>query len=733
MPPQSTETLEAFRQATVEANENDSPDIALDVSGSLEKLTKTNQPDTLRNSLPSYCPPEDANGLLERISQDREVTLTFQSVNSWVPNLLFGDAKKNAKKGNSGNIPSTRQILYGVTGAALPGEVLALMGPSGSGKTSLLSLLGGRASRSITTEGDILFNGKPPGKWIKRRMGFVLQDDLLYADLTVYETLFFAALLRLPRTMSREEKRERVESVIQTLGLERCKNTIIGGFMRRGVSGGERKRVSVGHEMLINPSIIFLDEPTSGLDSTTALSLMSTLQALAAGGRAVVTTIHQPSSRIFQGIPKLMLLAEGRVLYYGSNGACVDWFGGLGSPCPFGINVADFILDLANANQGDTKEGGAEICRRQVKALERLSQSEGYDPMRGVTAGNVGAAAELLREVSGEGAEALGGPSDGREPAAPGSRLMRKLSSVGLSVRSRSSANLADTAESEREWGAPWATQFSVLLLRAMKVRRFETLSSQKVLQIVLVAVIAGMIFFQRAGESTVAGARDTVGLLFFEIIFLSFQALFGALFVFPNDMRMVVKERSSSMYRISAFYLSRVASDLPMDCLIPTMFVFIVYFMGGLRLSASAFVSNWLTVILSLLTAQSLGLILGAGVSNVKTAQTFATVLMLAFMLSGGYFVSFVPAWISWLKYISYINYAYNVLLHIEYRGREIFSCEEGPPACGPVDLQEQIGSQKDPDDPVGADVGMLVLILVVLRLGIYFVLNQKTKQKQT
>jgi ABC-type multidrug transport system ATPase subunit len=136
-------------------------------------------------------------------------------------------------------------------------------------------------------------------------------------SLTVWETLGYAAALRLPRGMSAAQRAERVEAVLLALGLSKCRHTIIGGFFRRGISGGERKRVSIGHELLINPAILMLDEPTSGLDSTTALHLLVTLRQLALGGRAIATTIHQPSSRLYQQLDKLMLLAEGHVMYYG--------------------------------------------------------------------------------------------------------------------------------------------------------------------------------------------------------------------------------------------------------------------------------------------------------------------------------------------------------------------------------------------------------------------------------
>lgn len=150
------------------------------------------------------------------------------------------------------------QVLFDVSARVRPGEVLALMGPSGSGKTTLLSIAGGRAQKSMKTTGAVTFNGSPLDKAMKRRIGYVMQDDLLHEALTVRETLYYAAMLRLPRDMPRSAKLERIDAVLKTLGLVSCQNTIVGGFFRRGISGGERKRTSVGYELLINPSILFL-------------------------------------------------------------------------------------------------------------------------------------------------------------------------------------------------------------------------------------------------------------------------------------------------------------------------------------------------------------------------------------------------------------------------------------------------------------------------------------------
>ncbi|OWM67472.1 hypothetical protein CDL15_Pgr028335 [Punica granatum] len=240
-----------------------------------------------------------------------------------------------------------RTILHGITGVASPGEILAVLGPSGSGKSTLLNALAGRLHGSGLT-GTILANGRRLGRSILRRTGFVTQDDVLYPHLTVRETLVFCALLRLPRTLMCAEKASAAEATITELGLSKCADTIIGNSFIRGVSGGERKRVCIAHEMLMSPSLLILDEPTSGLDSTAAHRLMATLEAVAQRGRTVVTSVHQPSSRVYQMFRSVLVLSEGRCLYYGKGSEALPYFESVGFSPAFPMNPADFLLDLAN-------------------------------------------------------------------------------------------------------------------------------------------------------------------------------------------------------------------------------------------------------------------------------------------------------------------------------------------------------------------------------------------------
>jgi len=162
--------------------------------------------------------------------------------------------------------------------------------------------------------------------------------------MTVRECLEFSAKLKLPGTEA--DKIKKVNEIINDLKLNKCQNTYIGGSLIKGVSGGERKRTSIGVELITDPSLIFLDEPTTGLDSYTATQVMAILKNLALSGRTIIQTIHQPNSDIYVMFDKLMLLAQGRVLFYNDASLAVDYFSNIGFQVPELSNPADFFIPI---------------------------------------------------------------------------------------------------------------------------------------------------------------------------------------------------------------------------------------------------------------------------------------------------------------------------------------------------------------------------------------------------
>ncbi|KAL5549605.1 hypothetical protein UlMin_004836 [Ulmus minor] len=259
-------------------------------------------------------------------------------------NLSYSVIKKYKKDGVW--INKEAYLLNDISGQAMRGEVMAIMGPSGAGKSTFLDALAGRIAQG-SLEGSVRIDGKPvTTSYMKRISSYVMQDDQLFPMLTVFETFMFAAEVRLPPSISGAEKKKRVHELLQQLGLQSATHTYIGDEGKRGVSGGERRRVSIGIDIIHKPSLLFLDEPTSGLDSTSAYSVVEKVKDIAAGGSIVLMTIHQPSFRIQMLLDRITVLARGRLIYLGSPLDLSNHLSRFGRPVPDGENNLEYLLDV---------------------------------------------------------------------------------------------------------------------------------------------------------------------------------------------------------------------------------------------------------------------------------------------------------------------------------------------------------------------------------------------------
>ena len=254
--------------------------------------------------------------------------------------------KKERKEGNIEDKTYMKQILKNSSGYVNNGETLFIMGSSGAGKTTLLNVLCDRIShtRSCSLEGEVLINDsyKVSQNDFGKYAAYVMQDDVLFQTFTCEEAIRFAAKLKLG--LSGEELEHKVDEVTESLGLLKCRKTLIGSQLIKGLSGGERKRTAIGVELITNPSIIFLDEPTSGLDSFTANKIVKLLVEQSRLGKTVIATIHQPSSSTFQLFDRLLLLMDGHTIYQGPAKTSTDYFRGIGFDCPKYANPADYYL-----------------------------------------------------------------------------------------------------------------------------------------------------------------------------------------------------------------------------------------------------------------------------------------------------------------------------------------------------------------------------------------------------
>jgi ABC-type multidrug transport system ATPase subunit len=249
-----------------------------------------------------------------------------------------------------------RPILQNVTGRIDRGSLVAVMGGSGAGKSTFVNVLMGKVSH---TGGAVTVNGEVVKiKRFRKLIGYVPQDDIVLPELTVFENILHSAKIRLPRTWSSDDVRTHVDSVIECLELSHVRDSLVGSVAKPVLSGGQRKRVSIGMELAAAPMAIFLDEPTSGLDATAASSIMRTLKALARLGISVIVIIHQPRVEIFNSLDNLILLGNGQTIYEGPQHEVQGYFQGLGFVFPEHANNGDVITDIITGNGRDYKRAG---------------------------------------------------------------------------------------------------------------------------------------------------------------------------------------------------------------------------------------------------------------------------------------------------------------------------------------------------------------------------------------
>lgn len=300
-----------------------------------------------RGHVPSIRPPP-------------RVLLSFRDVRYAVP------VSKNEEK----------HILRGVNAYFAPGTMTAIMGPSGCGKSTLLDVLADQKEFG-TIAGDIRINGQLRSSVFRRASAYVMQFDVLYSELTPRETLFFVTELRLGENVPAVEKYQRVEKTLEELDLIHVADTKIGdGDGAGGLSGGQKRRLTVAIELVTGPGLIMLDEPTSGLDAFGSLRLVKVLRSLADNGRTIACTIHQPRADIFRLFDKLLLMKLGIVMYFGTIDGIFPYFESLGIEVDYSVNPADFIVDLTKEKSPDESEEERRVLERIALARERRKDAQ---------------------------------------------------------------------------------------------------------------------------------------------------------------------------------------------------------------------------------------------------------------------------------------------------------------------------------------------------------------------
>ncbi|MBA0548112.1 hypothetical protein Golob_019230 [Gossypium lobatum] len=489
------------------------------------------------------------------------------------------------------NNGETQKVLEGLTGYAEPGTLTALMGPSGSGKSTLLDALSSRLAANAFLSGTILLNGRKT-KLSFGTAAYVTQDDNLIGTLTVRETISYSARLRLPDKMPWSEKRALVESTIIEMGLQDCADTVIGNWHLRGISGGEKRRVSIALEILMRPRLLFLDEPTSGLDSASAFFVTQTLRGLSRDGRTVIASVHQPSSEVFELFDQLYLLSGGKT-----------FFARAGFPCPALRNPSDHFLRCVNSDFDKVKATLKGSMKLRFEAsddpLEKITTAEAIRTLTDFyrTSQQCYAAKERVDEIS---------KVKGTVLDSGGSQASFLMQSYTLTKRS--------FINMSRDFGYYWL----------------------RLLIYVVVTVCIGTIYLNIGTSYSSILARGSCASFVFG--FVTFMSI-GGFPSFVEDMKVFQRERLNGHYGVTAFVIGNTISAMPFLIMITFISGTICYFMVRLHPGLEHYLFFVLCLYASVTVVESLMMAIASIVPNFLMGIIIGAGIQGIFMLVSGYF----------------------------------------------------------------------------------------------
>ena len=520
-----------------------------------------------------------------------------------------------------------RSILQPINTNFEPGLLNVIMGPSGSGKTSLLNLMSRRLHSSFTRKyemnGNMYINGAVPSEAVIRSVcAFVCQDDdALLPYLTVRENLRFAAGLRLPNHLTKIEKNQRAENVLLKMGLRDCADNLVGSDLVKGISGGEKRRVTIAIQILRDPKVLLLDEPTSGLDAFTASSIMDVLRSLAEEGRTVILTIHQSRSDLFKHFGHVLLLARGGFpVYAGAGSHMLEHFASLGHLCPPATNPADFALDLITVDLQHSKREAA--TREKVRSL--ITSWTETSPRLQPTKSHIATPAEL-----------------------------------GALTRSMT----------------PFHVAFPLLLHRSfINFRRNPPSVVARTTQVIGFAVINTLFFAPL--KSDYISIQSRLGFIQ-EFAAVYFVGMLQNVAVYPDEKAVFYREHDDGAYPVSAFFLQYTVAEIPFEIITSLIFAVLTVLAAGLPRTARLFFIVAFNCFGIVSCGESVGIIFNTLFAHTGFAVNLTSVLLSLATVMGGIMSLNMPSFLEAWNHLSPIKWSLGNLATYTLEGI-VFTCPD-------------------------------------------------------
>ncbi|CCF57115.1 hypothetical protein KAFR_0C01200 [Kazachstania africana CBS 2517] len=566
-------------------------------------------------------------------SSPYEINVDLQNINLKVnylhlSNSLFGDGIL---------IREQKQILQCVSASFKPGMINAIMGPSGSGKSTLLNIISGRVKSSIFAKfdksGSIMFNGNEVSEHMfKNVCSYVSQDDdHLLSKLTVKETFKFAADLRL-HNMTYEQRSTKTDELIRALGLKHCENNIIGDEFVKGISGGEKRRVTMGIQLQNDPPIILLDEPTSGLDSFTSSTILEILKKLAVNyGKTIILTIHQPRAELFKQFGNVLLLAKsGRTAFNGSPNEMIQYFEDLGFECPAFTNVADFFLDLISIN--------TQNIENEMKSRERV---------------------EMILEnwKIQSNSSLLSSTFDEKEPISQETFILE----YGDCIRQPCNSGLAYYVNVRRQ---------------LVTTRRNIDSLLARIAQVPGLGIIFALYFAPL--KHNYASVANRLGLVQ-ESTALYFCGMLVNLACYPRERDYFYKEHEDGVYGVGPFILAYMTLELPLSAVGAIIYAVFTVMACGLPRTPGNFFANVYCSFLITACGEALGIMTNTFFERPGFVVNCMSMLLSIGSQMSGLMSLTMPRVLRGINYINPLKYTSMVIINLAFPEDLKFTCEDG------------------------------------------------------
>ncbi|XP_023936244.1 ATP-binding cassette subfamily G member 4 isoform X2 [Bicyclus anynana] len=465
------------------------------------------------------------------------------------------------------------------------------------------------------TSGKVCINGRLRNeKMFRRRSCYIFQDDQVHDMLTIQESLSIAAELKLGNHVSSSQKRRRVEEIISSLGVCQARNTRAGSL-----SGGQKKRLAIGLELVSDPPVMFLDEPTSGLDSSISKQLIYLLHLLARQGRTVVITMHQPSALVLHMVDKLFCVASGRCAYMGSVPQLLPYLEQLHLICPPYHNAVDFFL---------------EVCAENEQRLVQCSQNGISEQWTQNIPNETDRKLLEYKRSKSEEVYLTSLPTPKENPT-------RKIL---LSLKSTYPTS-------------PWK-QFLVLTSRALlSIWRNPSFTIMMTGIHCFMALFVGFLFYNIGADAKYV--RDNYNFLYFGLMFLMFTSFSAVTISFPEQIPVTRREHFNRWYSTGAYYVSTLVSSLPRQAVCTILFSCITYWLTGQPWEYMRFLIFCCTLLLVSFVSLCVGLCNGS-MFNVKNGVVFGPLIIMPFTVFSGFFLRYsdAPYFLRWLFQVSFMKH---------------------------------------------------------------------------